>query len=239
MKISLHASVPSPELTLLTECLADHHVQTVYPWDLEAFTKQWDISISVGISNSIPAKRKILFMLGPTRLYKSNDWQDVITTSDKAFRSSVMTFLGASIHKVEVPIRGLQKAKNRIVEPNKVILHCAPDFRASISSLRSVVRLGMWCRAGDKMFRTYDFNSYVKGGAIGVYPEDDGYDLQVRRHLAMGSPVFCNRDFEVIGELADVCGDLDKISFNGLQKPIDCCGSEDKFKEQIKSIIER
>jgi len=56
-------------------------------------------------------------------------------------------------------------------------------------------------------FTAREFNSLVMGGAVGFYPGwmEDGYDMQVRRHLALGGQVFCRLDSEVIGDLADLC----------------------------------
>jgi ribose 1,5-bisphosphokinase PhnN len=59
---------------------------------------------------------------------------------------------------------------------------------------------------GGTLFSSREFNSLAGNGAFGVYAGmADGYDVQVRRHLAFGSPVVCNQDRDVIGDLADLC----------------------------------
>jgi hypothetical protein len=95
-------------------------------------------------------------------------------------------------------------------------------------------------------FSPNDFNSAVRGGAVGFYPSwmEDGYDLQVRRHLCLGGAVMCPRDNGVLGDLADLCCETRQPtipSVDGAERhdPVECSGNEDAWAVSICEAARR
>lgn len=94
------------------------------------------------------------------------------------------------------------------------------------------------------LFTTLEFNSLVRGEAIGFYPRcmEDGYDVQVRRHLALGGRVVCPQDKEVLGDYADlVDNNITRPSVSDMNpvEPVIWEGTEEEYANGIKDIIGR
>jgi len=75
----------------------------------------------------------------------------------------------------------------------------------------------------------------VRAGAKGWYPEmfcpEDGYDVIVRRHLALGGEVYFPANEEVMGELVEY---HDKKNPDG---PVDCAGDPDEYAGQLIELM--
>jgi len=83
-----------------------------------------------------------------------------------------------------------------------------------------------------------EFNTEARRGAVGYYPAwmEDGYDVQVRRHLSLGSAVVCRRDPEVLGRLADLC--FDEVSdIREIGDAVPCAGIEADYGATIMNLI--
>jgi hypothetical protein len=94
------------------------------------------------------------------------------------------------------------------------------------------------------LFSSLEFNSLVRGGAIGYYPRfmEDGYDIQVRRHLALGGRVICKPDPEVLGKYAKLVDDVanhNKIVDFNPTKPEIWEGTEHDYAAGIEEAIRR
>jgi hypothetical protein len=68
---------------------------------------------------------------------------------------------------------------------------------------------------------------------------EDGFDIQVRRHLILGGPVVCRKDAEVLGPLADACFDRFSRDIPERVEPIDCTGDEDEYESGVKSLLKK
>ena len=99
---------------------------------------------------------------------------------------------------------------------------------------------------GFDLFNANDFNTYIRNGAIGYYDGeyDDGYNLQVKRHLSLGGQVVVNNSSEeVLGDLIKyVNKDIDASEAipKGLKmagKEIDFQHQEEDYGKKIKELL--
>jgi hypothetical protein len=190
----------------------------------------------------------VLLVFGMTVSHLPADWDVAVVTSRKAERVAGRMFgVRTKVVRLEPPILGLEVGRRRMVDPFDGVLH-ASEAAAGVPGAR-MMRLwgaapgGPWDAFGERRgepepFSLLEFNSLVRGGAVGFYPGgmDDGYDVQARRHLALGGEVSCRRDPEVLGDLADLCYEFGGRPA-GVKAPEGCIGDPPGWAEAVRGII--
>lgn len=271
MRLALSREVPSQESELVAKALGTMgDVVQLDPWNLEACASRFDVAVCVGPVAACPVARgRVLVALGCMASQRDLGWDVVVVSSRKAARLAGRMFgVRTGVVMAQPPVLGLHHGRRRLVTPCAGLLHAsefgfhAPDKKGAL------LAFGLWadreateewacppsaceawpesCEYGGpkkrRVFSPNDFNSAVRGGAIGLYPEwmADGYDLQVRRHLCLGGRVMCRRDPEVLGDLADLCSeatsDMEDANRND---PVDCSGDADAWVEAVCDVARR
>lgn len=234
MRTALRIESPSPESCFLEKVFLQFgEVDVLDPWDVRSHTSVYDLAVGVGPVLSVPlAKRKMLFVLGPTRLHQDLDWDDVIVTSPKAQRNAESRFKSYSRLELHpMPLLDMEAGKRRIRDRVQVSLCAFPVLIGAAN-----VQMGIWSN-GEMPFDSMEFNSLCRHGAYGYYCGlDDGYDIQVRKHLAFGSPVVCDCDPEVLGDLASSCVQSVK-ELPSEQRVVPDSVVIFEYEKEIKSII--
>ena len=256
MNIALVREVESPESDFIEEHVSRCGDLTVAVSGLLGPTlgTVYDVAIGVGPVVALPVGRKrVLFALGPIAEHSDCDWDVIVVSSRAALRSAREKFgYRAKIVVSEPWLAGSTLGRHRVGFDRKVrFLHASSlgsgsrvqdIFRFS----NDVLAMGLWSSyadVGGKVvpFDLLDFNCLVRNGAIGVYmSRTDGHDIQVRRHLALGGCVVCSRDVEVLGDLTDLCFDLDAVSWDSVathQEPVECLGSRDDYAGLIAEVV--
>jgi hypothetical protein len=216
-------------------------VDVMNSWDYRSHQEAYDVAVCVGPVSSCPlSKRRVLFVFGPTCIHPDYNWDLVVVTSDKARIKAVRRFG----HKVMVflappPLLALEAGRRRLMDPQDGWIHASP--LNDVSGPNKMTRMALWSnpKDGQHPFNPMEFNSRALNGAKGFYMGmDDGYDIQVRRHLHLGSPVVCPRDREVIGGLADVCFETIE-SVASIREPILDGITTAGYKSTIQDIMRR
>jgi len=188
--------------------------------------------------------------LGAIAVHDGN-WDGIAVSSFKAFRNAKVKFgHDVLVRGLDFPVLDLQSGKNRLMDKQEMVLHCSTLENASrLYTGNKFVVMSSWADlSGGKgesiPFNARDFNSYVRHGALGLYfGANDGYDIMVRRHLALGGKVFCPLDREVLGDLTEWCCDYKEFRLNEIQgevgELVDCVGNEDKFFAELNDFIGR
>jgi hypothetical protein len=215
LKIALQIECPSPEAELVSYiCKPLGDVRILHPWDVDCHTQVYDLAICVGPTNICPlAKKRVLLVLGPTELHYDLEWDGVVVTSEKAKRLATTSFG----YKTKVvlnppPLLELEAGKRRLMESQNIPLHASSKKDMIFPEYIAEYLYMSWWVYSEKAipYSSMEFNSHALNGLYGYYlGMSDGYDIAVRRHLALGSPVVCNLDEEVIGDLTSYC--VDKI----------------------------
>lgn len=251
-KIAVRHQIPSLEADFIADALsADFEVTRLDPYDVRSHSQEYDLAICVGPVDSCPlAYKRVLFILGQTVNHLDLGWHTVVVTSEKARRLALERFG----HRCRVllqlpPILGLEMGRRRIMEPTKIWLHasdygceeCDSQQNPETGDDEPTLRMCLWAtNKKDRLFNALEFNSLVRAGARGWYPTatspdmvgmEDGYDIQVRRHLSLGGFVSCSAERGVLGDLVDYC---DKA----IENPIDCAGDPDEYRDFIKHLVE-
>lgn len=255
MKIAIRYDLPSLESDFLTQRFEEdgHDVFPIGPWAAkEAFCTCFDLAIGLGPVSWCPiAHRRLLLALGAISVQKGTCWDGIVVSSLKAFRNTKKRFgHDILVRQLEFPILDLQSGRNRLLEKQQIVLHCS-----TLENVKNLyigdkfISMSSWADLsqgkGEVLpFNVRDFNSYVRYGALGLYlGAEDGYDIMVRRHLALGGKVFCPLDKEVLGDLIEKCCDFRNFSFDEIKgekgELIDCVGNEDKFFEELNDFIGR
>ena len=257
MKLALTYAIPSPELEVIAEAIKGEDELTMIPqWSTSSHTTVYDVAMCVGPVTHCPlARRRILFVFGMTKNHLSADWDIVVVTSESARKIALRYFgYGPRIFLLPPPLSGLHLARRRIVDPKRELLHASEGgfvLRADVGILSLWADLGFERSEPENLelpippppqqFSLLEFNSRIKAGAIGFYPKEmeDGFDLQVRRHLALGGPVICRRDPAVIGSLAEICheGFSDKIPEK--ISPANCAGNEETYRNEVRDLLHK
>jgi len=215
-------------------------VEVLDNWDIRSHTEVYDLAVCVGTVTNCPlAKKIILFVFGHTWSYENLDWDVAIVTSTKA-QSVAQTAFGSNVRvfKCIPPLLMMEAGERRLRSFQNVPLHASCDTSLTASSYEEILLMAWWSVPyGDEIpFTPAEFNSLCLNGAYGVYDMSDGYDIQTRRHLALGSPVLCPCDVDVIGELADVCSDREPCE---LKQPIPDLVREEDYLAQLEEIMRR
>jgi len=246
LRIALRIESPSLEAELVESVLVEFgSVEILDPWDTRSFTETYDVALCAGPVTSCPyAKRRILLVLGPTHLHRDFGWDDVVVTSPRAQRNAMWKFNhGTRFYMHSPPLLNLEAGRLRLME-RKVDGLCAAPCGPHVRWPATSMALWSLPSEGDIPFSAMQFNSLCLNGAYGIYRGmGDGYDVQVRRHLALGSPVVLGcRDADaiaVLGEdLADVC--LDGFDGHSIPvEPVEDKVSVEGYKEALREIIRR
>jgi len=195
---------------------------------------------------------------------KDYEWDIVIVTSRKAAALARQRFgVGVRVILAPAPVLGLHHGKRRLVEQHPGLIH-ASEFGISMPVSKRMMIWSLWasCKREElecflpaastdwpessqygrsdvcHTFNVNDFNSAIRGGGIGYYPfwMEDGYDLQVRRHLCLGGAVVCPRNSEVLGDMADLCSEANDIKNHD---PVECAGNADVWASVICDLVRR
>lgn len=213
MLIALRIETPSPESRFLAKALGKFgELQILDPWDIRNCTVVYDLAVCVGPVSSCPrAKKRVLFCFGPTKNHLDLKWDIVVATSEKAVGNAMARFGHRATYCCrEVPLLEMTAGRRRLMKEKVVSLCLSPQMGVA------EVNMCLWGRPsmGQVHFSSMEFNSMCLNGAYGLYVDDDGYDVQVRRHLALGSPVVVPMR-EGLGSIADKVFTMEEFT-NGL-----------------------
>jgi len=196
--------------------------------------RSYDLAVGVGPVSSRPLSDKgILFVLGPTAAHRCGDWDTIIVTSPKAERNVKKAFTGKDVRLMPIPLLELDAGRRRLMDRIATGLCASPvpvDF--------DCIQMALWSWPKSRMpFCVMEFNSLCRHGAFGYYCGlDDGYDVQVRRHLALGSPVVCDCDPEVLGGLESHCvTTVRELPLK--QEAVEDMVKIDDYEQQIENIV--
>jgi hypothetical protein len=223
VKIALGIVVPSSESDLVRQVLSEKHDVFVQdPYDVDSHATVFDVGVCVGpVAHKPLAKKTVLVVVGATRSHASLSWDVVAVSSEKSKVIAGDIFPSSRVVVVHHFIADLElgRRRNCDVFNDPVYLH-ASEF--GWGECRGVLTTGCWGRiqmpgwlevpSGRKeghlgVLRPMEFNTLIRQGAVGIYPDwmEDGFDLQARRHLALGGRVMCRRDFSVLGKCVGLC----------------------------------
>lgn len=256
MKIAVRQETPSLEADFVAELLqAQDEVVQLGPHDTRSHEETYDLVVCVGPVRSRPlATSSILIVMGQTRMHRNLNYDAVVTSCEMARENAVGKFgHDVRVFKQEPPILGLVHGRRRLVEERKVWLNATDDYESVCSLVEDgagpegeLVAMSIWSDGSREerepncsLFDALEFNSLVKGGAVGWYPYmHDGYDIMVRRHLALGGRVVAPRNQKVLGDLADLVDEKKDLSELGRIKPVGCAGRVDDYVAAIREIVD-
>jgi hypothetical protein len=196
------------------------------------------LAVGVGPVKFCPkAGHKILFVLGAVESHYKLDWDNIIVTSRGA---AVNLFNYASKTLVHpMPLLEMEAGRRRLMKKEETFMRLEGPCTNMVNW-----EMSAWSLPSQHPFSAIEFNSRCLNGGIGVYLRmDNGYDIQVRKHLAFGSIVYCPKDRGIIGDLADVV--LDENDYNQKkhleikQEPIEDKVSKSDYITAIEDIIRR
>jgi len=241
MKIAIRYEIPSLEADFVASVFEGHEVQKFLEWESSnALDRLFDIAICIGpVTKWIPQARcKILLILGPVDQHQDFDFDIIIVTSEIALDKSIRRFGHLKKYRIIEPaILGINAGSRRIVAERKTFLHLSSKNYDDTPRVDNIEMMQVWSGNIWPIFKALDFNSLVKGGAVGIYMESEGYDLQIRRHLSLGGSVFCLDDMSGMGEWSKfVEKDSPSLSV-GRINPIDCIGDEEQYAKELKSLL--
>lgn len=244
MRVALRIEAPSLEAALVAEVLGDlGEVDLLDPWDVRSVTEAYDLAVCVGPVTSCPiARRRVLLVLGPTAWHpKCAEWDDVVVTSPAAERNALGHFgHGVRVRLNPPPLLAMRAGRRRLLKRNVRGL-CASPGGEQEGAPASVIEMALWSlpEGCQVPFSAMEFNSLCLNGAYGVYRRmGDGYDIQVRRHLALGSPVLAPRNEDVLGDLAELC--LEDFDGHSIPvEPVEDKVSVEGYVEALRETIRR
>jgi len=245
MKIAIRTNLPSLESSFIASLFPKHSVDLLNPWEVK-FNKSYDVAFYVGPTNNlINSCFNVLMVYGDSSVYNVDDYDMIIVTNDKALKNCRERFGDRKYLVIDPPVLDLNAGLRRLsVKKNFYINYSInTDLYFRVKGLNRLYR--NWAGDYSELFNANDFNTYVRNGAIGYYDGeyDDGYNLQVKRHLSLGGQVVVNNPCEeVLGGLIkyvhkdiDIAGampsDLKKSRAN-----IDFKGKEE-YGEKIKELL--
>jgi hypothetical protein len=214
-------------------------VEVLDPWDVRNVTETYDLAVGVGPVTSCPQARwKILFVLGDTARHKEFGWDTLIVTSRAALVNVFMHNSKTYVHPM--PLLEMEAGSRRLMKQDRSTIRLG----GPIGKMDCQMSLWGLPEPGQVPFSAMDFNSRCLNGAVGDYSGmDNGYDIQVRRHLALGSVVCCPKDRGVIGDLADVVIDesdlLEGKHLEMKQEVIEDKVSKSDYVAAIEELIRR
>jgi hypothetical protein len=216
-------------------------VDVLDSWDVRNVSQTYDLAVGVGAVTSCPqAERKISFVLGQTGLHKDFGWSDIVVTSQSAY--SKLFSHGSRIYLHPMPLLEMEFGRKRLMKEDKSLIRIGGFMMSHLDYQATLWQLPDW--NWQVPFCAMEFNSRCLNGASGNYLQmTDGYDIQVRRHLALGSPVYCFKDKEVIGDLVDVVFDQDdymnQTHLETIQEVIEDKVSKEDYILAIEELIRR
>lgn len=247
LKIAILRQIPSPESEFIGSVLLGADVYD--PW--MPVTLPYDVAVCIGpVRHCPPAKKRILFVMGQTLHHTDLDWDMIVVTSPLARRLAIKKFSHrAKVHKLTPPVLQLNAGRRRLVDENRDFLHASGIY---FGSDKIKTMMSLWgTHKGDlgkadktRLFTALEFNSLVRSGGVGFYPDwmQDGYDVQVRRHLALGGRVICRKDKELLGDANDLVDDIATNNFSielNPTKPVAWRETEENYAAGIQEVIRR
>ena len=243
MKIALAYQIPSPEVLVIRKALEGiGDVLGIQGDNPASHSSVYDLAVVAGPSKTCPlARRRILFVLGQTKHHLRADWDSVVVTSEKAQRIARGMFgYGCRMIVAPPPLTMLHIGRRRNAEKKAGLIHVS---EGGVSLPTDCLAMRTWgyfpFNTEEALFSDLEFNTCVRAGMTGFYPDtmEDGYDIQVRRHLALGCPVVCRKDVEVIGPLVNLCQSLIAEKSMAQMRPFDCAGNEQEYISKVSVLI--
>ena len=207
MKIAIYSEVPSAEADFIAEALKESgDVHQFCSWQSEAFAQRWDLAVGVGpVRAKPPAATSVLFVLGPTATHHDFGWNAVMLSSQGAYQNAARSWGQEKAYVVaKPPLLQLEAGRRRLLHPQTGWVMASSVF--PVVQPEELRFFRVWNLGRGERYTALEYNSAVRAGCKGCYVGlADGYDLQVRRHFALGSGAVCDCDELVVGELAPKC----------------------------------
>ena len=227
MNLAISQKIQSPESAFITECFSHLSPVVLNPWDIRSHTEEYDVSISIGPVDNKPLSRKsILFVMGQTRNHNLDGFDQIFVTSEKS--KMIVEEQGGKADILIPPVIGHHIGRNRIFSRYSGMINAS-----DIDDIDDVRVMSLW--SGDcEPFDPLEFNTLIRAGGVGYYPDEmeDGYDIQVRRHLSLGGRVLCRRDGLVLGDM------LNMIDENGMPIGSVDAGNVFDYQEKLRNIVD-
>jgi hypothetical protein len=199
------------------------------------------LAVGVGPVTSIPqARNKMLFVLGAVENHSNLNWDTIIVTTVGA--SVNISHIDSKTHVYPMPLLEMEAGRKRLMKEDKSLLSLGGYI-----DIQTHLQMNIWSLTAfshQVPFSAMEFNSRCLNGAVGNYCRmDNGYDIQVRKHLAFGSAVYCPKDRGIIGDLVDYVIDpedfcLDRhLEIN--QEPVADKVSKSDYVTAIEELIRR
>jgi len=226
MLVAVVSQMPSPESRLIERTLAlfpGVEIRSLsYPFGGQAYSDRYDIAFCVGPVSYCPcARRRVGFLLGPVELHANFEYNVVLCGSSASARRAIMAWgLGVKCIVLEIPVLETEAGRRRCLELERSVViglpwagRCSLAYDAFVlaGGLSPVHVFACWTPPSGlsaSLFTSSEFNCRVRHGGVGVYGSSVGFELLVRRHLALGGLVFCNRDKKALGDFSDFCMDV-------------------------------
>jgi hypothetical protein len=246
MKIAIQTEIPNLEASFLATLFPNHSVDIIMPWDFKLH-EVYDVAFCIGPNaSSVNAHVRVLMVFGDSSVYKGNGYDVIVTTNNRALENCEARFGDKKYFKIELPVLDLEAGRRRLSEEKFFYTNYSnnPDIYFPVKGLRKIYK--NWTASGNyPLFNVGDFNTFIRKGGIGYYDgSTDGYDVQVKRHLALGGRVVIEEpDEKVIGTLikyidngVDFYEPMPKRLMKSIG-PVDCAGSKKEYEIKIKNLL--
>jgi hypothetical protein len=245
MKIAIRTILPSPESRFIASLFEKYSVDVLNPWNM-GFNAHYDVAFSIGPMDKLASSSfNILMVYGDSSVYNMDGYDMIVVTNDKALKNCRERFGDKRYLVIDPPVLDLNAGKRRISEKKNFYINYSinTDLYFRVKGLNKIYR--SWAGVDFLLFNANDFNTYVRNGAVGYYDGeyDDGYNIQVKRHLSLGGRVVVNNpDEEVLGDLikyvnsnADASeGVPEELRKAGVEMDF---GGEEEYGRKIKELL--
>ncbi len=246
MKIAIRTVIPSLESNFIASLFPKYSVDVLSPWNMGLNTS-YDVVFSIGPTGKfINSAFNILMVYGDSSIYEVDDYDMIVVTNNKALRNCRERFGDRKYLVIDPPVLSVSAGKRRLSEKNNLYINYSinTDLYFRVKGLNRAYR--SWSQGSSDIFNSNNFNTYVRNGAVGYYDGeyDDGYNLQVKRHLSLGGQVVVNSPSE------EVLGDLIKYvnknvdaseampdSLKAAGRKIDFKYQEEEYGKKIKELL--
>ena len=246
MKIAIRTVIPSLESNFIASLFPKYSVDVLSPWDMGLNTS-YDVVFSIGPTGKfINSSFNILIVYGDSSVYEVDDYDIIVVTNNKALKNCQERFGNKKYLVIDPPALNISAGKRRLSKKKNFYVNYSinTDLYFRVKGLNRMYR--SWDQGCSNIFNSNDFNTYVRNGAVGYYDGeyDDGYNLQVKRHLSLGGQVVVNNPSEeVLGDLIKyVNKDIDAseampecLRMDG--KVIDFQHQEEDYGKKIKELL--
>ena len=246
MKIAIRTIIPSLESNFIASLFPKYSVDVLSPWDMGLNTS-YDVIFSIGPTGKfINSSFNILMVYGDSSVYEVDDYDMIVVTNNKALRNCRERFGSKKYLVIDPPVLNINAGKRRLSKKKNFYINYSinTDLYFRVKGLNRMY--SNWAQGHSDIFNSNDFNTYVRNGAVGYYDGeyDDGYNLQVKRHLSLGGQVVVNNPCEeVLGDLIKYVNkdiDASEAMPEGLKavgKGMDFRCQEEDYGKKIKELL--